>query len=78
MNKVMKRMAESAPRGNVRRPIGEFRRLGAIVETTASNSTKPGAKRPSKVPCMAKAELAELTEAMLEHEMTKGDWSKGR
>jgi hypothetical protein len=78
MNRVMKRMAEAAPRGKKVRTAGGFRRLGAIVGVAAGDSTRGDGKRPAKAPGLTQAELTELTEAMHEYEVNKGNWSKGR
>jgi hypothetical protein len=42
------------------------------------NETKPDGGEGNKVPGRAKSDREELKEAMLEYEMTRGDWSKGR
>jgi hypothetical protein len=42
------------------------------------SEAKPEGGEKRRIPAIAKSDRAELEEAMMEYEMTKGDWSKGR
>jgi hypothetical protein len=47
------------------------------LEGPAAGSV-PAPRQPSPTPRLARGELEEVREALYEHELTKGDWSKAR
>ena len=70
LNSAMARWTELMNKGP--RPAGQpFRAPGG-------NGTEPHGGTRSKIPDIAKNDQEELKEAMMEYEMAKGDWSKGR
>jgi hypothetical protein len=54
------------------RPASQPLRAPGVSETKSEGGER------SKIPAMTKSDREELEEAMMEFEMTKGDWSKGR
>jgi hypothetical protein len=70
LHSAMARWTEPMNKGQ--RPAGQR------VRAPGGNGAGPNGGSKSKPPAIAKSDQEELKEAMMEYEMTKGDWSKGR